>query len=121
MFRAFFEVALFVWLITVAIKTIKLLNHAINKNFRQEKWRLIVIMIGFIVTYTGWLIWNLIAISALQGVEGEDEFLNQLFGIIIVPAFCNFIPILLVLYTHFKSLTSLSRILKLSSIQEGDN
>ena len=107
---------LFVWLITVAIKTIKMLNLAIDKSFRQEKWRLIMIMFGFIFTYTGWLVWNLIEVSAYKGVEGEYEFVNQLFGILVVPAFCNFIPIMLVLYTHFKSLTSLSRILKLSSV-----
>ena len=66
----------------------------------------------FVLSYTFWTIWTIIDLEIGDSIE--SMYVDILMGDLLVPGFCNFIPIFLVLYTHFKNITSLSRIVKLS-------
>ena len=67
-------------------------------------------MFCFVFSYALQNVW--VAIDVYIG--NKDHFYDVFLGSLLFPLMCNFIPILLVLYGHFRNITSLARILKFS-------
>ena len=77
-----------------------------------------MIMCSFVACYSFQTVWNIVDVS---GFYIETPFVDILMGDLIVPAFCNFLPIFIVLFAHFKNITSLARLLSLPDESETDS
>ena len=107
----FIAVALIILWLVVSVCCIHcVLNKGIDDNFRKEKATIISMMVCFIVTYSTWALWNLYD----EHFVGRSSFADVLVGDLFIPVFCNFVPITLVLLTHWKNVNSACRILKLA-------
>ena len=105
-----FGIIVDLWLVTVVLLTGCVLTLGISSSFHSEKCRINLIMTCFVISYMLHNVWTYIDVRLGDGYHFTDVFLGDL----IFPSVCNYIPILLVIYAHFKNITSVSRILKFS-------
>ena len=94
------------WLIIVSGVLSKLVRGEAETGLFKENCRILLIIWGFIVTYIGWTIYAVAVTIVGYGTLFEINMTWLVF-----PAFCNFGPIALVLYTHFRNVQSISKIL----------
>ena len=113
-FTRLFGLAIDLWLITGvilvawALRSGQLLPFGAASSFNSEKFRINLIMTCFCLSYMLHNVWVL----ADRAMGDGYHFWDVLLGSLLFPCVCNFVPILLVLYAHFKNITSLARILK---------
>ena len=91
-----------VFLLVQVFMIAKVLDLGIT-TFRQQKCRIISVMSSFLVTYALYNVWHIVDVK----IGNDYAFWVILLGDLFFPALCNYVPIMLVLYTHFKNITSL--------------
>ena len=101
-----FSIIINVWLIIVTCMLSTTLRGEADGGLLKEYCRLLLIIWGFILTYIGWTIYVITA-----SFVGYESLFELTMAFIITPGFCNFAPISLVFYTHFRNVTSVSTIL----------
>ena len=110
-----FALIIDIWLIVVICKVSSVLRAwnagtSDYSSFIYEKFRINLVMTCFVISYALQNVWVGVDIA----MRNDYHFWDVLFGSLVVPCICNFIPILLVLYGHFRNITSLAAILKFS-------
>ena len=114
-FMRAFALIIDIWLIVVICKVSKVLSAWSSgtsdySSFIYEKFRINLVMTCFVISYALQNVWVGVDIA----MRNKYHFWDVLLGSLVVPCICNFIPILLVLYGHFRNITSLAAILKFS-------
>ena len=67
-------------------------------------------MTSFLATYAFYNVWHIVDVRL-----GDDyAFWDILLGDLLFPALCCYVPIMLVLYTHFRNIVSLQKLLKIT-------
>ena len=79
------------------------------QSFVGEARRIKVIFITFIVAYGSWVVYDLI--NEFTGIFKANDYGRIIFTIM-APIVWDFIPILTVLFTHWRNTTSVNRIMK---------
>ena len=103
--------AIDIWLIIVTILIHKLLNKSVVQGLGQEKRRIQMILIGFVVAFGIWTIFDVTV--NYWGIPNWPDFTISVVTLLITPALGNFCPIGFILYTHFRNIMSTQKVFML--------
>ena len=93
------------WLTIVTIGIARILNKISQDDFTLQKRRIQIILGSFV---TSIIVWSIL--DAYTGVFGwtlYSDFTQIILTLMIQPAFGNFIPIAILMYTHLSNVTSI--------------
>ena len=85
--------------------------------YRGEICRIKVIYWTFVLTYAIWFLYDLVFAFYPNLMSNMSRFVVELNNMIIA-TILDYVPILIVLYAHFKSYSSVSRLLKIVMTQK---
>ena len=104
--RFFVSTFITVWLIVATFTLSRMLrSYTEDWTLTKKNGRLLVVIWGFIIAYSCWLI------DPIRGLIGFDSVFQMTMSWLILLFFCNCIPICLILYMHFRNVHSLGKII----------
>ena len=112
----FLSTSINIWLLVITILTLRLIRSNLNEIFKSEMWRINFIYWSFIVSYTSWMFFDMLQMITPNN-DGEN-FYESCIIFILMPIVWDYIPILIVLFIHFKNVVSVNRLLKLTQVNK---
>ena len=95
------------WLIVVTFKLSRMLRtETENWTLTKNNGRLLVVVWGFIAAYSSTIIFAILVLK-----YGYKSVFQMTLLWLLIPALCNYIPISLVLYLHFRNVHSLGQVI----------
>ena len=107
------------WLIIATFILSRMLSSETEDwTLMKNNRRFLVVIWGFITAYIGWVVYDFCVY-----LKGYKDFFQMTMLWLLIPFVCNYIPISLVLYLHFRNVHSLGQVIQkwIKNIQESKN
>ena len=106
-FEIYVSLAVTIWLMVITCVLSRILRTETEDwTLTKDNSRLLTMVWGFILIYSSWIVEDLILI-----VAGYQSIFEMSLLWMLTPFVCNFVPISIVLYIHFRNVQSLVKVI----------